>query len=70
MEVDHLVADVDLHQMGVLVDLEAERPIEGDHGFGVLHREGDVVEAGDSSLTLNTAGLIRRHGRSRTAWRS
>src|SRR5262249_50932229 len=40
MEVDHLPrTDVDGHDVGVLGDVEAERPIELDHRVGVLHRE-------------------------------
>ena len=55
VKVDHLVADVDRHDVRVLGDVEPERPVERHHRVGVLHRQRDMVEATDRSAG---SGLI------------
>src|SRR5437660_8940305 len=64
MKIDHLVPDVHRHHVGMLGDVQSERSVERHHGFGVSHRNGDMVEAVDAS------GLLRTHARSRTTVRS
>src|SRR5436190_24390439 len=44
VEVDHLRAEMRDADLGVLLDLEPEGPVEGDHRLRVLHRQGNMVE--------------------------
>src|SRR5215831_9798177 len=39
VQVDHLVADVNGHDVGMLRDFETQGAVEGDHRFGALHRQ-------------------------------
>ena len=49
MEVDHLRADIDRHNIGVLSHAEAERVIERHHRVDVLHRQRDMIETAHAS---------------------
>jgi hypothetical protein len=53
MKVDHVVAEMDRTGCGAFDYVAAERPIESEHRAGVLHREGDMIEAPNASCLLS-----------------
>src|ERR1700722_17621220 len=52
MKIDHLVPDVNRAGVRVLGYLQAETAIEGKHGFCILHRKSNMVEAPNVSSRL------------------